>query len=263
SGLEWGLEWELSGMRRSVIASRSLERAKEFANRHGIPKAYGSYEELANDPDVGEELLGVLHTEHWCVGLLFLKAGKNVLCEKPFAMNSGQVKDLVAAAKKMEAIWSRCFPVHAELVKTAYFGSPQLHIPRSVKELGGGALLDIRVYCLQHESVITDKDPYPLHLMILHFFAFDELSDWINPKMHFLFPLQVLGPMHCPTTLLVNDKEIGYPLPEPLNFTNSTGLCCEAVLIILLKSSSSAGFEESPRMPLADSVGVAFSQDSQ
>lgn len=44
--------------------------------------------------------LGVLHTEHWRVGLLFLNAGKNVLCEKPFAMNSRQVKDLVAAAKK-------------------------------------------------------------------------------------------------------------------------------------------------------------------
>lgn len=44
--------------------------------------------------------MGVLHTEHWRVGLLFLKAGKNVLCEKPFAMNSRQVKDLVATAKK-------------------------------------------------------------------------------------------------------------------------------------------------------------------
>lgn len=44
--------------------------------------------------------LGVLHTEHWRVGLLFLQAGKNVLCEKPFAMNSRQVKSLVAAAKK-------------------------------------------------------------------------------------------------------------------------------------------------------------------
>lgn len=44
--------------------------------------------------------LGVLHTEHWQAGLLFLEAGKNVLCEKPFAMNSKQVKDLVAAAKK-------------------------------------------------------------------------------------------------------------------------------------------------------------------
>ncbi|KAK5934972.1 hypothetical protein CgunFtcFv8_020374 [Champsocephalus gunnari] len=103
----------------AVIASRSLERAKEFANRHGIPKVYGSYEELANDPDIDMVHVGVLHTEHWRVGLLFLKAGKNVLCEKPFAMNSRQVKDLVATAKNnnvflMEAIWSCCFPLYAE-----------------------------------------------------------------------------------------------------------------------------------------------------
>ncbi|KAI4830050.1 hypothetical protein KUCAC02_001704, partial [Chaenocephalus aceratus] len=146
----------------AVIASRSLER---------------SYEELANDPDIDMVYVGVLHTEHWRVGLLFLKAGKNVLCEKPFAMNSRQVKDLVATAKKnnvflMEAIWSRCSPLHAEvrrllaeeavgevkLVK-AYFGSPQLHISRSVeKELGGSALLDIGVYCLQFVLMVFNGE---------------------------------------------------------------------------------------------------------
>lgn len=44
--------------------------------------------------------LGVLHTEHHHVGLLFLQAGKNMLCEKPFAMNSGEVRDLVDASRK-------------------------------------------------------------------------------------------------------------------------------------------------------------------
>ena len=49
-------------------------------------------------PDV--VYLGVLHTQHLRVGLLFLNAGKNVLCEKPFAMNSGEVKQLIDAAGK-------------------------------------------------------------------------------------------------------------------------------------------------------------------
>ncbi|XP_070761072.1 trans-1,2-dihydrobenzene-1,2-diol dehydrogenase-like [Enoplosus armatus] len=303
----------------AVIASRSLEHAKEFAKKHGIPKAYGSYEELANDPDIDVVYLGVLHTEHWRVGLLFLEAGKNVLCEKPFAMNSRQVKDLVDAAKKnnmflMEAIWSRCFPVHAEvrrllaeeavgelkLVK-AYFGSPQLHIPRSVKkELGGGALLDIGVYCLQFVLMVFNGErPESIQATgVLLESGVDEsvvvVMKFSRNRMAFCAfsiaaqlpndavisgtkgSIKVLGPMHCPTTLVVHGKEMEYALPEPclpLNFTNSTGLRYEAeeVRRCLLK-----GLKESPRMPLADSVllteimdeirkqvGVAFSQDSQ
>uniref|UniRef100_A0A673BWJ0 Trans-1,2-dihydrobenzene-1,2-diol dehydrogenase n=1 Tax=Sphaeramia orbicularis TaxID=375764 RepID=A0A673BWJ0_9TELE len=303
----------------AVIASRSLERATEFAKKHGIPKAYGSYEELANDPDIDIVYLGVLHTEHWRVGLLFLNAGKNVLCEKPFAMNSRQVQDLAAAAKRnnvflMEAIWSRCFPVHAEvrrllaeeavgevkLVK-AYFGSPQLHIPRSVeKELGGGALLDIGVYCLQFVLMVFNGErPESIQATgVLLDSGVDEsvvvTMKFSGNRMAFCAfsiaarlpndaviagtkgSIKVLGPMHCPTTLVVNDKETEYPLPKPclpLNFTNSTGLRYEAeeVRQCLLK-----GLKESPRMPLADSVllteimdeirkqvGVVFSQDSQ
>jgi len=302
-----------------VIASRSLERAKEFAKKHGIPKACGSYEELAKDPDVDIVYLGVLHTQHWRVGLLFLNAGKNVLCEKPFAMNSKQVKDLVAAARMndvflMEAIWSRCFPVHAEvrrllaeeavgevkLVK-AYFGSPQLHIPRSVeKELGGGALLDIGVYCLQFVlMVFSGERPESIQATgVLLDSGVDEsvvvVMKFSRKRMALCTfsiaarlpndavisgtkgQIKVLGPMHCPTTLVVNDKQTEWPLPEPclpLNFTNSTGLRYEAeeVRQCLLK-----GRKESLLMPLADSlllteimdeirkqVGVVFSQDSQ
>ncbi|XP_034536477.1 trans-1,2-dihydrobenzene-1,2-diol dehydrogenase-like [Notolabrus celidotus] len=303
----------------AAVASRSLERAKEFAKKHGIPKAYGSYEELANDPDIDAVHLGVLHTEHWRVGQLLLEAGKNVLCEKPFAMNAREVKDLVASAKKnnvflMEAIWSRCFPLHGEvrrlladeavgevkLVK-AYFGSPQLHIPRSVqKELGGGGLLDIGVYCLQFllmvfkgerpetiqaTGVLLDSGVDESMVVVMKFsrnrIAFCAFSISTQLSNDAVISgtkgsIKVVGPMHCPTTLVVNGKETEYPLPEPclpLNFTNSTGLRYEAeeVRQCLLK-----GLKESPRMPLADSVllteimdeirkqvGVAYSQDSQ
>uniref|UniRef100_A0A3Q2Q2B7 Trans-1,2-dihydrobenzene-1,2-diol dehydrogenase n=1 Tax=Fundulus heteroclitus TaxID=8078 RepID=A0A3Q2Q2B7_FUNHE len=292
----------------AAIASRSRERAKEFAKNHSIPKVYGSYEELARDPNIDVVYLGVLHTEHWRVGLLFLKAGKNVLCEKPFAMNSRQVKDLVEAAKKnnvflMEAIWSRCFPVHAEVRKLlaeeavgevklvkAYFGSPQLHIPRSVeKELGGGALLDIGVYCLQFVLMVFNGES-PESIQASGVLLDSGVDESVVVVMKFsrkrmalcafsiavCFTNNVLGPMHCPTTLVVNDKRTEYPLPEPclpLNFTNSTGLRYEAeeVRQCLLK-----GLKESPRMPLADSillteimdeirkqVGVVFNQDKQ
>ncbi|XP_076012219.1 dihydrodiol dehydrogenase, tandem duplicate 1 [Genypterus blacodes] len=303
----------------AVIASRSLERSKEFAQQHGIPKAYGSYEELANDPDIDVVYLGVLHTEHWRVGLLFLQAGKNVLCEKPFAMNSQQVKDLVDAAEKnnvflMEAIWSRCFPVHAEVRRLlaeeavgevklvrAYFGSPQLHIPRSVrKEMGGGALLDIGVYCLQFVLMVFNGER-PQSITATGVLLASGVDESVVVVMKFsrnrmavctfsiAVPLpndavisgtkgtiKVLGPMHCPTTLVVNDKETEHPLPEPglpLNFTNSTGLRYEAeeVRQCILK-----GLKQSPLMPLSDSillteimdeirkqVGVVFNEDSQ
>ncbi|KAK6294614.1 hypothetical protein J4Q44_G00354440 [Coregonus suidteri] len=302
-----------------AVAARSLERAQEFAKKHSIPKAYGSYEELASDPEIDMVYLGVLHTEHWRVGLLVLQAGKNMLCEKPFAMNSRQVGDLIAASRKfnvflMEAIWSRCFPLHREvrrllaedaigevkLVK-AYFGSPQLHIPRSVeKELGGGALLDIGVYTLQFVLMVFNGErPESIHATgVLLNSGVDEsmvvVMKFSRNRLAFCFfsiavslpndatisgtkgTIRVLGPMHCPTTLEVNGKTTQYPLPEPslpLNFTNSTGLRYEAeeVRQCLLK-----GLKESPRMPLSESallteimdecmkqVGVVFNQDSQ
>ncbi|CAI9557191.1 unnamed protein product [Staurois parvus] len=89
---------------------------------------------------------------------MYLEHRKNVICEKPLAMNSREVKELIAAARKynvffMEAMWSRYFPVYDQIrsllsqktigdvkVVRAEFGSNQNHVPRAVrKELGGGA----------------------------------------------------------------------------------------------------------------------------
>lgn len=109
-----------------AVAARSLEDAKKFGKTHNIPRAYGSYEELAKDPNIGQcsvpldrsilrfvctrsyELsvcadvvyIGTIQTNHLSSCLLFLNAKKPVLCEKSLAMTSKEVKEILACAKK-------------------------------------------------------------------------------------------------------------------------------------------------------------------
>ncbi|KAM8927942.1 trans-1,2-dihydrobenzene-1,2-diol dehydrogenase-like [Pelodytes ibericus] len=160
-----------------AVAARDLKRAKDFARSHNIPTAYGSYEELAKDRDIDVVHVGVLHVVHRDVVLMFMQHGKNVLCEKPMAMNSKEVNELISAARKynvffMEAVWSRFFPVYEQIrtylsqkvigdvkVVRAEFGSNQHHVPRAVqKELGGGGLLDIGCYCLQFALMVFNGE---------------------------------------------------------------------------------------------------------
>uniref|UniRef100_A0A8C3SGB1 Trans-1,2-dihydrobenzene-1,2-diol dehydrogenase n=1 Tax=Chelydra serpentina TaxID=8475 RepID=A0A8C3SGB1_CHESE len=156
-----------------AIAARDLARAQEYAKKHGIPRAYGSYEELARDPDVDVVYVGVIHPEHLPVGRLFLGAGKPVLLEKPLGMNAAEVRELVQLARSqgvflMEAFWSRFFPISEQIrqlltqgavgeVKliSVTVGHPMENIPRLVeKKLGGGAILDIGCYCVQFASMV-------------------------------------------------------------------------------------------------------------
>ncbi|KAM6452394.1 trans-1,2-dihydrobenzene-1,2-diol dehydrogenase-like [Liasis olivaceus] len=160
-----------------AIASRSLSRAQEYAKIHSIPKAYGSYAELAEDPDVDVVHIGVVNPYHLPSALLFIQAGKNVLCEKPMGMNLNEVKAMVKAAEEknvffMEGFWTRFFPVSEKIhsllsegslgdmmVLHAEFGSPQLSIPRCVeKALGGGGLLDIGCYCVQFACMVLNGE---------------------------------------------------------------------------------------------------------
>uniref|UniRef100_A0A8C8SST6 Trans-1,2-dihydrobenzene-1,2-diol dehydrogenase n=1 Tax=Pelusios castaneus TaxID=367368 RepID=A0A8C8SST6_9SAUR len=172
------------------IAARDLARAQEYAQRHRIPRAYGSYEELAQDPDVDVVYVGVIHPWHLPVGRLFLEAGKAVLLEKPLGMNAAEVRELGQVARShgvflMEAYWTRFFPASERLhalisqgalgelkVVRAEFGAPLSSCPRVVqKELGGSALLDIGCYCIQFitmvfsgerpESIIASGFLYP------------------------------------------------------------------------------------------------------
>ncbi|XP_041664161.1 trans-1,2-dihydrobenzene-1,2-diol dehydrogenase [Cheilinus undulatus] len=160
-----------------AVAARKLEDAQEFAKKHSIPQAYGSYEELARDSDIDVVYIGVIHPYHLKTCLLFMNAKKNVLCEKPLAMNAKEAKEILASAKNndvffMEAVWTRFFPASVEVRRLlaqrevgevkmvrAEFCVPVLHIPRSTqKELGAGAMLDIGVYCLQFICMVFNGE---------------------------------------------------------------------------------------------------------
>ncbi|XP_014849831.1 PREDICTED: uncharacterized protein LOC106922158 isoform X1 [Poecilia mexicana] len=302
-----------------AVAARKLENAQEFANKHSISRVYGSYEELARDPDIDVVYVGVIHPYHLSACKLFINAKKNVLCEKPLAMNAKEVKEILDSAKKnnvflMEAVWTRFFPASVQIrnllaqgeigevkMVRADFCVPLLHVPRSVqKDLGGGALLDLGIYCLQFISMVYNGEkPESIQAsgicletgvdesvaVILKYsknrMATFTCSAGVQLPNDAIIAgtkskIQVPSPMWCPTSLVVNEKVTQYPVPEPslpLNFTNSTGMCYEAeeVRQCLLK-----GLKESPVMPHADSlllaemedeirqqVGVVYSQDCQ
>ncbi|XP_008301296.1 trans-1,2-dihydrobenzene-1,2-diol dehydrogenase-like isoform X2 [Stegastes partitus] len=160
-----------------AVAARKLEGAQEFAKKHSISRAYGSYEELARDPDIDVVYIGVIHPYHLSTCLLFTNAKKNVLCEKPLAMNSREVQEILDSAKKndvflMEAVWTRFFPASVEIRRLlaqgelgevkmvrAEFGLPLMHIPRSSqKELGAGTMLDLGIYCLQFICMVYNRE---------------------------------------------------------------------------------------------------------
>jgi predicted dehydrogenase len=147
-----------------AVASRSIANAQAFGDRFGIARRHASYESLASDPDVDVVYVASPHACHAADTLLFLEAGKHVLCEKPFSINHASGATMVATARQndrflMEAIWSRFLPAYvtlAELLHDEDVGEPLLVqadfgfsvpvIPEHRlfnRELGGGALLDL------------------------------------------------------------------------------------------------------------------------
>lgn len=149
----------------TAVGSRTQESADAFAAAHGIPFAYGSYEELAASAEVDAIYVATPHIRHKDDALLALRAGKPVLVEKPFTMTQAEAEEVFAEAKErglfvMEAMWSRHLP-HYRFIKaaiesgaggqitaiTADHGQWLKHIPRLMEPgLGGGALLDLGIY---------------------------------------------------------------------------------------------------------------------
>lgn len=150
-----------------AVGSRSIERARLFAEEHGYRKYYGSYEELARDPDVDIIYIASPHSHHFVHTMLCLANGKAVLCEKAFALNLSEAEKMISMAKDqdvflMEALWPPFQPMYikaGEMLKSgdagkiihmnARFAFQAPFSPSDRKfnlELGGGSLLDIGIY---------------------------------------------------------------------------------------------------------------------
>jgi len=157
-----------------AVGSRDLATAITFAKEFGVPRRHGSYAALAADPDVDVVYVATPHPFHKEKALLCLEAGKAVLCEKPFTMNAREAEELIAAARRkrvflMEAMWSRFIPamvkardllragaIGAVHMLQADFGFRAFFDPKNrffAPELGGGALLDVGVYCVSLASM--------------------------------------------------------------------------------------------------------------
>ncbi len=170
--MAWTL-MEMDGYECCAIASRSKERAEAFAAEFRISRAYGSYEELLNDPDVELVYIATPHSHHFQHAKLCIEHGKPVLCEKAFTANAREAEEIIRLAEERgifiaEAIWTRYMPLSlqiADLVRNGAIGNPHtlsanLCYPISEKErvkqpeLGGGALLDIGIYALNFTAMV-------------------------------------------------------------------------------------------------------------
>jgi len=157
----------MDGTEAYAVASRDKCRADEFASRHGFAKSYGSYEELADDPMVQLIYVATPHSFHYRHVMMCLAKGKPVLCEKSFMLNAVQAREAINMSRRKgvflaEAMWTRYVPARKilkELLDGGAIGKPALltaHLSYPVAwkeritrpELGGGALLDLGVYCV-------------------------------------------------------------------------------------------------------------------
>ena len=163
-----------------AVASRNLERSKEFADKWHFEKAYGSYEELFNDPEVDAIYVANPHAFHHDSVIAALKAGKHVLCEKPAGCSRNQLDDMINLAQEkklffMEAMWTAFNPCIREIKKeiaegtigniinidsrfcnrNPYDPNDRNYDPKQAV----GALLDLGIYNIYFAMMMADFSP--------------------------------------------------------------------------------------------------------
>jgi predicted dehydrogenase len=171
-----------------AVGSRDAARSADFAGHHGLPRAYGSYEELVADPDVDVVYVATPHPAHHPCARLALEAGKHTLVEKPLALNAAQATEIAQLAADRgrfcaEALWTLFLPKF-DIVRQLLDDGPLGEV-RTVQadhgeyftaehrilraDLAGGPLLDLGTYPVAlatwvlgpPERVLAAGQPHP------------------------------------------------------------------------------------------------------
>lgn len=159
----------VTGAEIVATAARDLAKAEDFARKHNLPRAYGSYVELLDDPDIDVVYIATPHPHHLDVALAAIERGKALLVEKAFTATLAGTQQIVDAARAkgvfcMEAMWTRFLPAIAAAREVIAWGrigevlgvqgdlcayrefdpTHRLFDPAT----GGGAILDLGVYVI-------------------------------------------------------------------------------------------------------------------
>jgi len=163
----------------AAIASRDGAKAEEAAGRLGIPKAYGSYEEMLDDPGIEAVYNPLPNHMHVPWSIRAAEAGKHVLCEKPIGMNVAETLELMAARDQTGVTMGEAFMVQShpqwvrtmELVRAGRIGTLRSAVGsfsyfkldagniRNIREYGGGGLMDIGCYPIKVSRMVFGEEP--------------------------------------------------------------------------------------------------------
>jgi xylose dehydrogenase (NAD/NADP) len=204
-----------------AVASREQRRADEYARQWDIPRAYGSYEALLEDPEVDAVYISLPNTMHREWSIRSLEAGKHVICEKPFSRHPEDVEEAFAAAERTgrlltEAFMYRHNPQTARLGELARDGAiGDLRVIRTAfsyalydvdnirlrTDVDGGSLMDVGCYCVSGSRLLAGE-PESVYGQA---YVGPTGTDWVFAGA-LRFPGDVLAVFDCGTCLTERDE---------------------------------------------------------
>jgi predicted dehydrogenase len=221
-----------------AVASRSQESASAFASQFSLSSAYPNYDGLLSDRQVDAVYISLPNSMHHEWTIKTLRAGKHVLCEKPFAVNASQSEEMFDVAKKsgkilVEAFMYRSHPQTQAILDTIRSGTigdvkiiktsfcyRTTKITDNIRfnaNLAGGAMMDVGCYCLDFSRLIAGEEPDKIAAVgKIHSSGVDE---WASASLH--FPSGIVASFVCGMTVQGDNSafingtegylEIGWP----------------------------------------------------